>query len=1154
MTTNPRRVMRTVIPKGGIAVSASPPPNISPLVFAETQFMQNYRIASPVNPGGDSVAVNGGGQVELFTVGTNGMVWNLYPDPTSDTGYSFSSTGLTATTIAAGVDGNGRIVVFGASATNPANLYYVYELASGAGRWSSALPVPLPEGPTWGGIEQIVVQEIAGSLYVALLAQLGTAGTAYRLVWSNWDTDSPALTMGAGENVPWNLPMGVLVGNSAATAGFGAFRLLQGASPTQYYWNVWNFAEDDWNNPPSSPLNDLPEGLAAVNDGEGNTQVFYLQDGELLQLASPPISLSEPFLFQQIAADIDTNGTLHVFAAGTDHTLYHWESTTGGPPTPLYASVASIAVAANDAGAIDAFAVGTAQNTLTHLYRDSLDWIAQVVEVPTNGVVEEYISYSTDLYLNDSETYAPLINQPVFLTALEACRLSINGGVYFLSGANTITVSTNAAGLLSIAQETGSLAVPDISLTVAGVEWEPFGQYFDVGLRLSTVTEQQLQTAQDASGLLLGPDQQGSAGALASACNNLLFNIKDLSGANGKRPRHLARPGGRRLRPRSTPGPRRITPSTAPQHWQVTFLNGKMVYRALTGAEAAALIAEKRGTLQSAGLLDWLDDIGDFIETVREGLVDLTDTVVNGVEATITFVFDGITYHYYATVGLVEQVFDLIEVYFAYLAVTFEELFEWLGQLFSWNDIVRTHEALVYTITQFLGFVSGSAAQFQTLVDSNFANFQGGVSAAFQQAITTVGSWTITNVGESAPSVPPFSAGASNNIVFNGFIDNSPAASVSSVNRAGATDSISTLMQQISSFAQSMESNPAFVSATTFFENIGGGPDQIFTQTLQGLLQVAQALVQAALTGAQAVVDALLPLMAEAVQGIEATLQEAWDIPFVSAFYAWITNGEELTTLDLICLIAAIPATILYKLLNQGAAPFPDEASVSAFEASFSSTTMLQAAGLAPANAPRIALGEGGLLPLSANVLMQVGAAAFTTYAGGLTAVLDALPLTTPTTPILTGLSWASFGLSVGAQACAFPWFNSAGAIDCSSAGLAYWLWQYQTIGLGVDAVFLLEEDVLPDNYSESSIGVAFTSVYGAMHLGLAVVASVPSGNAPYTWAGNLVPGVPEFAKLFRLQTINMPNISSAVDVFFYAASALLVAVTPLGSDDGSIS
>src|SRR5450755_4728657 len=90
------------------------------------KFMQNYRVSSPVNGGSDVVAVcNSGGQIELFTIGSDGNIHTFFPDSSSETGYNETTitTGLQATALAAGIDSQGKVIVFAASLPGPV-LYY----------------------------------------------------------------------------------------------------------------------------------------------------------------------------------------------------------------------------------------------------------------------------------------------------------------------------------------------------------------------------------------------------------------------------------------------------------------------------------------------------------------------------------------------------------------------------------------------------------------------------------------------------------------------------------------------------------------------------------------------------------------------------------------------------------------------------------------------------------------------------------------------------------------------------------------------------------------------------------------------------------------------------------------------------------------------
>src|SRR5262245_16938535 len=91
-------------------------PFLCPGITVETKLMNQYRLASPVHPGVQGAAVcNKAGQVELFTVGTDGSVSNFFPDSTSDTGYRQAPTGLNGQVVAAGVDNDGNVVAFAGS-------------------------------------------------------------------------------------------------------------------------------------------------------------------------------------------------------------------------------------------------------------------------------------------------------------------------------------------------------------------------------------------------------------------------------------------------------------------------------------------------------------------------------------------------------------------------------------------------------------------------------------------------------------------------------------------------------------------------------------------------------------------------------------------------------------------------------------------------------------------------------------------------------------------------------------------------------------------------------------------------------------------------------------------------------------------------------
>ncbi|MCC6585598.1 MAG: hypothetical protein IT168_02665 [Bryobacterales bacterium] len=63
----------------------------------------------------------------------------------------------------------------------------------------------------------------------------------------------------------------------------------------------------------------------------------------------------------------------------------------------------------------------------------------------------------------------------------------------------------------------------------------------------------------------------------------------------------------------------------------------------------------------------------------------------------------------------------------------------------------------------------------------------------------------------------------------------------------------------------------------------------------------------------------MLQCTADAMNGFSSALQTPTDIPFLSWLFGKVSGGEPLTLLNLITLIAAVPVTIIYKIVEGSA-------------------------------------------------------------------------------------------------------------------------------------------------------------------------------------------------------------------------------------------
>jgi hypothetical protein len=805
------------------------------------------------------------------------------------------------------------------------------------------------------------------------------------------------------------------------------------------------------------------------------------------------------------------------------------------------------------------FAIGTAQSTLTHVFQEetSTNWVEQAVQVPTGGQVDQYISYSSDVAVYDG-TGVLLSNAPVVISATEQTRVAVNGHVYFTGPAHPIATSTNGAGMLLIAQETGSLAIPALSVHVTGVQ--PPGEVVAIKqadvtkAQLASTTGPDLMTAKNADGNYVLADQYRTTtttDSLASAFQQCMKLADGPLGFEPLRGRHRTNAGVGVLAADRLDDLRLVRAPRVEQHWRLSFADGEARYQELTADDAAAQIAEWRASMPSAtGWFDWIDDIGDFLAGVVDGVIDVIDyvvtTIADGVQAVINCIIDGVNYVFDVIVKTLEQAFDLVETVLAKVLVFFEDVFKWLGFLFDWPDMLRTHEALAYVLDEFLSFLQGAAAGTQTLIDNGIATLKTDLQQIFDEAVSQIagqsslGGYEQTN-REPSPTV---SAAAANNPIYSGTIDNAFAGSSLAIYARPQLADGDALLQQLIDFADNALDTSAFEQAWGYFSNLGGSPDEIFVQLLAGLMRLAEGILEAILSGAQAVIDALLGAVQTVIASIQSMLNESWDIPLVSELYSWITDGAELTTLDLIALMAAVPSTIVYKALYNEA-PFADEAAVSAFKSSFNAQTMLQAVGFPTTDSAALEAVEGSGLSEPVQRLLLVGSGVSTIFYGGFTAVANAWP--PPASP--EGLSKVNLALEALSTVCAFPWFFSSAPPSCDDAeGRQAVLWIYSTTGVMLDGFYVYMEGRKPPNFDDTGVIVSF--VWSIGHLAASIAASVGQSGLPV--AGNILPLVAELSVPLRHTKIITATegvsllVLGAIDAVFYLTTGVITAVTPL--------
>jgi len=609
---------------------------------------------------------------------------------------------------------------------------------------------------------------------------------------------------------------------------------------------------------------------------------------------------------------------------------------------------------------------------------------------------------------------------------------------------------------------------------------------------------------------------------------------------------------------------RRIASSSGLQIWRLSFTGGAIAYQALSASEARALLAEKRGSFSSAGFPPWIGDIGDLLQGIMIGVIDVADaTVTSGgdsegeINAAITIIVNGVTYLFETLLTFVEQAFDVVQAFFAKVGVSFEKIFEWLGFLFDWQDIVLTQQAIVYVLNQFFSFLQGGAPGIQSLLDNGIANVSGQLESLFESAIANIaGSSTIGSYVKSQQQpAPEFYSAVSNNVLLNGVIDNASATTLVFAPPADNSP-IAQFIAQVQTFVDATDVNTAFSNAVAYFQNLGGNLEEILSQLLSGLFEIVESVLRAILSGVQSIADGLLELVQALFESVKSILGASLEMPFVTQLYSWITNGAELTMINLFSLILAIPATILYKA-EYDEAPFSDGGSVSAFENSFDAQTMLQSSGLnaGDVGVSRIADVSRATVSLSASKFFWIAEAAAMPLYGLFSAAADAVPPGDKDTDnLLSFSSWGAFVMECAAQACA--WFELSGPPDCTTAdGTETTLWCYECVGIGLDAGFLIGKGSIPESWSDAGVGIAF--LYGVGHTAPAILASKQAEWASADTFSFIIPLIPEWCKMLRLSSIvnrygNVPlGLLASIDILCSVANAVSLYISSQPSPEG---
>ena len=529
---------------------------------------------------------------------------------------------------------------------------------------------------------------------------------------------------------------------------------------------------------------------------------------------------------------------------------------------------------------------------LAHLYQDGGTTLWKEGDIPINtpASIVKMTTYSTHVeFVTDQIYQNPPMDRTVTLTASSTANVIVNGAHYQVGPNQPAAVELDVQGHLTIIDSVTSLhsprffvsgnSVPGSKATIDPTEklMERFGA-------LNTDT---FQNATRLNGQPLWNSQNKPNGATAAAFIQCKEGVmKALQTVNQK-------------------GNFRELDGTT---WGVEF--GKDgSWRYFDGEEAKRFFTEN----PDASTRDFFGAIGHFfgdvVKDIENAISSIGQLVWRIVGDVVHLIVDGVKF----VLKTAEEVIGALKWLFHKLELIVEDILEWLGALFDWDEIVKVHNVMSKLFTQTLDYGKSEIATVETKVNQflDKLNESFGKIDQLKPDVTGTGIKQYGNNNSSNPKVHKATSG--------------PQANYHSyhMKHSGVMQAKTTGL----SYGNGPPTGLFEFLANDLEKSLGPVPGQFNTAmqrivkdldnglTAQGMIDALKALMSLLISIVKDVADGILQFLGDLIDSIKTLVTGQIDIPFLSLLYKLI-SGHSLTPLDGVCLLLAIPMTVSYKVIT----------------------------------------------------------------------------------------------------------------------------------------------------------------------------------------------------------------------------------------------
>lgn len=318
--------------------------------------------------------------------------------------------------------------------------------------------------------------------------------------------------------------------------------------------------------------------------------------------------------------------------------------------------------------------------------------------------------------------------------------------------------------------------------------------------------------------------------------------------------------------------------------------------------------------------------LAGLIKAASKKLVEITKVIVvktrDVVNTVVEFVKDGIKYVVEEILDFVSKAYDTITAIFARISVLFQDIMEWIGYLFNWDDIKKNAEEVKKNILDAIGNWKGILYDCTNFTKEKIDKIPPIINGEIDKMENKWGNIKLcdlitgfNNTQHQKQSIMIGTA-ASNNIFLENllYFPNNMPTNLQDKSEKKVSDAFIQLLNDIENLIKE-NCDKAIEPITTFINSIDKNnffdtPLKVFFELIRGLASIPFCIVNSLFT----IVEDTIDLIFEEIQSF---LEENMNIPFFSYIFKKLSGGMDCNLINIVSLVLSLPYTAIKKIIKK---------------------------------------------------------------------------------------------------------------------------------------------------------------------------------------------------------------------------------------------